>query len=61
MGEKYIRIEELSVPEQWGRHREQNPDHTATVTDRNPPYTIFCNNCPWHDYGPPDKLTKTKE
>lgn len=51
------RIESLSVPEQWDRHRETNPRHTATVSDRRPPYTIFCNDCLWHDYGPPARVT----
>lgn len=51
-------IESLPVPDQWARHLEHNPTHTATLTDQRPPYSIYCNDCLWHDYGPPARPEK---
>lgn len=44
-------IWELNRSDQWDRHRESNPGHTATVRihgDFND--GIYCNTCRWHTY-----------
>jgi len=40
------KVEKLSAPDQWDRHRDGNPGHTATLRD----HGITCNDCLWRSH-----------